>query len=136
MDYAGPGLDDLYGRRNFELIPTGIFGPFQRSNLASPGYRALVLPREDLYAFVQHRAWWLADATEPWVGSGLRDPTGSSGRYLGQTVELRARWGATDNLFLQAGYVHFAYGSFVRQVPGGPSAGHTDYAFVSAELIF
>lgn len=27
MDYASPGFDDLYGRRNFELMPTGIFGP-------------------------------------------------------------------------------------------------------------
>ncbi len=136
MDYASAGFDDLYGRRSFELTPTGIFGPFRRSNLISPGYRVLVLPRDSLYLFVQHRAWWLADATAAWAGSNLRDPTGSSGRYLGQTMELRARWGASDNLFLQVGYVHFAYGTFQRRVPGGPDATHSDYAYVSAELIF
>lgn len=136
LDYASSGLDDLYGRRNFELTPTGIFGPFERSNLVSPGYRVLVLPREDLYLFVQHRGWWLADRMAPWEGSGLSDPTGASGRYLGQTVELRARWGATDNLFLQAGYVRYQYGSYVNRVPGGPSDTHADYAYVSAELVF
>lgn len=136
MDYAAPGFDDLYGRRSFELIPTGIFGPFHRTNIMSPGYRILVQPRDDLYVFVQHRGWWLADAGEPWTGSGLSDPTGSSGRYLGQTIELRSRWGATDNLFLTAGYVHFAFGTFPERVSGGPAAGHSNYTFVSAELIF
>ncbi len=136
LDYAGAGLDDLYGRRNFELIPTGIFGPFERTNVISPGYRILVLPIDTLYVFAQHRAWWLAEATAPWGGSGLHDPTGSSGRYLGHTVDVRARWGATDNMFLQVGYAHFAYGSYVRRVPGGPSDRHADYAYVSAEFIF
>jgi ribosome modulation factor len=136
FDYASAGLDELYGRRNFELIATGIFGPFERTNLVSPGWRFLVLPREDLYVFVQHRGWWLADATASWAESGLRDPTGGSGRYLGQTVELRARWGATDNLFLQAGYVHFDYGSFIHRVPGGPTGDHADYGYISAEWIF
>jgi hypothetical protein len=136
MDYASPGFDELYGRRNFELMPTGIFGPFERDNLVSPGYRILVLPRDSLYFYVQHRGWWLADATAAWAESGLHDPTGGSGRYLGQTVELRARWGATDNLFLEAGYTHFEYGSFPRRVPGGPQDTHSDYTFLSAEFIF
>jgi hypothetical protein len=136
MDYAAPGFDDLYGRRSFELIPTGIFGPFQRTNLVSPGYRILVQPRKDLYVFVQHRGWWLADAMEPWARSELRDPSGFSGRYLGQTVELRARWAATDNVFLTAGYVHFSFGTFPDRVPGGPAAEQSNYSFVSAELIF
>ncbi len=136
MDYASAGFDELYGRRNFELTSTGIFGPFTRTNLISPGYRLLVLPRKSLYVFVQHRAWWLADATAAWAGSNLHDPTGSSGRYLRQTIELRARWGATDNVFFQAGYAYFNYGTFVRHVPGGPSERVSNYGYVSTEFIF
>jgi hypothetical protein len=136
FDYAANGFDPLYGARSFELIPTGIFGPFERSNIVSPGYRIMVTPTERMSLFVQHRAWWLADDEGPWVGTGLQDPTGRSGRFLGQTVELRARWGLIENIYMQAGYVHFAYGSYPRQVPGGPTQDHADYAYVQAELMF
>ncbi len=136
FDYASNGFDTLYGARAFELIPTGIFGPFERSNIVSPGYRIMVTPTERMSLFVQHRAWWLANDEGPWVGTGLQDPTGRSGRFLGQTVELRARWGLIENVYMQAGYVHFAYGSYPRQVPGGPTQDHADYAYVQAELMF
>jgi hypothetical protein len=136
FDYAARGFDPLYGARSFELIPTGIFGPFERSNIVSPGYRVKVSPNDRLSLFVQHRAWWLADEKGPWAGTGLQDPTGRSGRFIGQTVELRARWGMIENIYLQAGYVHFAYGPYPKQVPGGPAQDHADYAYVQTELMF
>lgn len=122
FDYASPGFDTLYGRRNFELMPTGIFGPLQRSNLLSTAYRVLVKPADDLSLFVQHRFAWLADAREEWVTSGLQDPTGASGSYLGQIVELRARWSANDNLAFQAGYAYFKFGGFPTHAPGHTGA--------------
>jgi hypothetical protein len=85
---------------------------------------------------VQHRAWWLADAKAPWVGSGLQDPTGGSGRFLGQTVELRFRWGVIANAFLQVGYVYFAFGGYPQRVPGGPQQDHADYGYAQIELMF
>ncbi len=136
FDYASRGFDSLYGARSFELTPTGIFGPFDRSNIISPGYRILIQPADRMGVLVQHRAWWLADAKGPWVGSGLQDPTGNSGRFLGQTVELRFRWGVLANAFLQVGYVHFAFGGFPQRVPGGPPQDHADYAYAQIELMF
>lgn len=136
FDYASPRLDPLYGRRAFELIPTGIFGPFQRTNILSPGYRILVQPFENGYFFVQHRLWWLADEEAPWASAGLQAPSGRAGRFVGQTVELRLRWAMTDDIFLQAGYVYFLYGSFPKEVPNGPDADHADYAYFGLETFF
>ncbi len=136
FDYASNGFDTLYGRRSFELMPTGIFGAIQRSNVIYPGYRVLVKPAERVYLFVQHRPAWLADGRGTWVGTGLQDPTGSVGTFLGHIVELRARWGLTDYAFLQAGFTHFAFGSFPQRVPGSPGASHSNYGYVATEFMF
>ena len=136
FDYASGGLDPLYGARSFEFVPSGIFQPFERSNIISPGLRGMVQPRERLSLLAQYRAWWLADATDPWVGSGLQDPTGSSGRFLGQTIELRLRWGLIANVFLQVGYVHAAWGSYLERVPGGQGLPASDYGYVQTEFMF
>ncbi|MFB3060709.1 MAG: alginate export family protein, partial [Candidatus Binatia bacterium] len=37
-------FDSLFGGRNWELMPTGIFGPFLRSNIISPGARIYLRP--------------------------------------------------------------------------------------------
>jgi hypothetical protein len=136
FDYASLGFDILYGRRSFEMTPTGILGPFQRSNFAFPGYRVLLTPTNRFYMFAQHRAAWMVDPTGPWVGTGLQDPTGQSGNFLGQTVEFRARWQALDNVFLQWGYMYFAVGPFARNVPGTPVDRDVNYFHFSTEFMF
>ncbi len=136
FDYASHGFDVLYGRRSFELHPTGIFGPFQRSNTASPGARLLVKPIERTYVFVQYRAWWLADDQQGWVGTGLQDPTGRSGNFVGQTFEVRARWGMDENLYLQAGYAHFSFGPFAERAPGSPVTRDAHYGYLWTEFVF
>lgn len=136
FDYASNGFDTLYGRRSFELMPTGIFGAIQRSNVIYPGYRILVKPAERVYLFVQHRPAWLADGRGPWTSTGLQDPTGAAGTFLGHIVELRARWGMTDYAFLQAGFAHFSFGSFPQQAPGSPGASHSNYGYVATEFMF
>jgi hypothetical protein len=136
FDYASNGFDVLYGRRSFELHPTGIFGPFQRSNLASPGVRVMVKPIDRTYVFVQYRAWWLADDSSAWVGTGLQDPAGRSGNFVGNTFELRARWGLDDNVWLQAGYAHLSFGPFAEGAPGSPVSRDAHYGYFWTEFMF
>ncbi len=136
FDYASQGFDILYGRRSFELHPTGIFGPFQRSNMASPGTRFLVKPIDRTYVFVQYRAWWLADDSRPWVGTGIRDPTGRAGNFVGQTFEVRARWGLGENLYLQAGYAHLSFGPFAERAPNSPVTRDAHYGYFWTEFMF
>jgi hypothetical protein len=136
FDYASPGFDVLYGRRSFEWAPTGITGPFHRSNLASIGYRVKVKPTEHSYVFVQYRASWLADATAPWFGANLQDPTGEAGSFLGHSVEIRWRAQVMENVFIQAGYFHMAYGSFPRKAPGSPVDRDQNFAYFWTEFMF
>lgn len=136
FDYSSNGFDIVYGRRSFELTPTGIFGPFQRSNIVSPGTRLLIKPIERTYVYLQYRAWWLANDQAAWVGTGIRDPTGNSGNFVGQTVELRARWGLNDNIYLQGGYVYFAYGPFAENAPNSPVTRNANYGYLWLEFMF
>jgi hypothetical protein len=137
FDYAANGFDVLYGRRSFELHPTGNFGPFQRSNFISPGYRVLVKPFEgDGYVFFQHRFVWLADDKGSWAGTGIADPTGRSGNFVAQTFEIRARYSLTDNLYLQAGLAHMAFGPFARNAPNSPVTRDANFGYFWTEFTF
>lgn len=134
-------FDNLFGGRNWEFMPTGIFGPFFRSNISSPGARIFARPvtRVPMTLMLKYRAWWLAQSRDTWVGSGLQDATGGSGNFLGQDIELKARWTVSPNFKFTAGYDHFFKGSYIEslaKVPGNPSAADTDYFFIQTEIKF
>ena len=132
-------FDRLFGARNWELMPTGIFGAFSRSNISSPGGRIYMKPLPLVQFMVKYRAWWLAQARDAWVGSGLQDPTGRSGNFLGQDLELRVKWTPSPNLSFRAGYDHFFKGSYIdnlAKVPGNPPADDTGYSYVMTEIKF
>lgn len=134
-------FDSLFGGRNWELMPTGIYGPFFRSNISSPGARIFVHPvrRIPVTLMLKYRAWWLAQSRDAWVGSGLQDTTGGSGNFLGQDIEVKARWKFSRNLKISVGYDHFFKGSYVEnlaKVTGNPSATDTDYFYVQTEIKF
>lgn len=114
-------FDPLFGARRFDLMPTGTFGPFARSNISSPGWRIIVKPAKGLKVQIKHRFWYLAQARAVYVGGALQDPTGNSGNYLGHDVELRAQWAISPNLDFDVGYDHWFKGSYFDRLP--PSAG-------------
>ncbi len=120
-------------------MPTGIFGPFFRSNISSPGARVYFKPLPAVRLMLKFRVWWLAQARDVWVGSGLQDPTGRSGNFLGQDVELRVKWATSPNLSFRAGYDHFFKGSYIQdlaRMPGNPSAADSDYFYIQSEIRF
>ena len=138
-------FDVLYGARNFDLTPTGIWGPFFRSNISSPGWRLILKPDETLLLTVKQRFWYLAEATAVFVGNGLQDPTGRSGNYLGNDVQLRAQWAPLwamrQNLDFDFGYVHWFKGSYfdspailAQMPPGGNKDSDYFYAAVRVRL--
>ena len=132
-------FDGLFGARNFELTPTGLFGPFFRSNISSPGIRLKLHPLGIFDVDLKYRAWWLAQAKDEWVGSGLQDPTGDSGKFLGQDIQVRVQWHPTLNTILEAGYDHFFKGSYIKDqtdIPGNPHSNDTNYFYIQSELLF
>ncbi len=132
-------FDGLYGARRGELMPTGIFGPFFRSNISSPGIRLILKPHSTLKVNLKFRAWYLAQSRDVWTNSGLRDPTGAAGNVLGQDVEVRVQWDPWPNLSVDVGYDHFFKGPYITRqttVPGNPSANDTNTFYVQTEVRF
>ena len=138
-DSQDEGFDTLFGARRFEYMPTGIWSPFVRSNLNSPGWRLLVTPSASWIFQVKHRVWYLAQATDFFGNSGLRDTTGQAGTSLGHDVELRAQWAPNRNVDFDVGYVHWFKGSYFDRLPASaelPAGGNkdSDYFYVQMRV--
>lgn len=130
-------FDTLYGARRFEYGPTGIFDPFSRANLVLPGARFEFAPHERLMLMFGYRAAWLARRRDAMDGTDLRDPSGRSGRYIGQQVETRLRWNAIANhLNIEAGAAHLFHGRFLRSAPGAPDEGDSTYLYLQTTVSY
>jgi hypothetical protein len=135
-DGSNERFDRLYGARRFDYGPTSIYGPFSASNINTPGVRLMARPLPGWSAFVDYRAVWLASARDEWAGTRVRDPTGRSGSFVGQQIEMRVRWWALrDNLLLEAGYAHLFAGEFIDQAPNA-NGGDTNYVYGQLILKF
>lgn len=111
-------FDPLFGARRFDFGPTGIYGPFARSNIQSPGVRASLAPTPWLDGFVSYRLVWLASSTDAWTAAGVRDSSGESGRFLGEHGEISVRWSPLPiDLSLEAGAAYLRRGHFARFAP-------------------
>lgn len=129
-------FDTLYGVRRGEFGPTGIYGPFARSNINTPGYRIKLSPRSDVKLEFGHRAYWLASAKDSWTTAGLQDKTGNSGSYVGQQVEVLARWDVNSSLNFETGWAHLFKGRFAKTAPNAPDDKDIDYFYVMSMLRF
>jgi hypothetical protein len=138
-DSQDEGFDTLFGARNFEYMPTGIWGPFYRTNLITPGWRLILAPSPNWILEVKHRVWYLAQNKDVFGSSGLQDTTGHSGGSLGHDMQLRARWAVTKNLDFDVGYVHWFKGSYfdspaiLAQMPAGGNK-DSDYFYLQMRV--
>jgi hypothetical protein len=126
----------VFGARRFDLVVTGIFGPFVRSNIVSPGVRLSLRPAPALRAELKVRAWRLEESRGAFVGTGLQDPTGSSGRDLGTDVEVRVQWDPLPWFGIDAGYEHWFKGSYLDRVPGAASTADAKHFYLAPRVRF
>lgn len=135
-------FDPLFGARRFDLMPTGVFGPFRRSNLVSPGVRLGLQPTKTVRLDVKVRHWMLDEARDAFVGTAgpgggaLTDATGNAGRDLGTDLELRARWDAFEWLGFDVGYDHWWKGEYLDEVANARTRGDADYFYLQSRLRF
>ena len=127
-------FDPLFGARRFDLMPTGNFGAFFRSNISSPGWRLIVEPAQNWKVQVKQRFWYLAQSSAVYTGGLLQDSTGGSGNYLGHDLECRVQWVVSNNMDFDVGYVHWFKGSYFDRLPASadlPAGGNkdTDYFY-------
>lgn len=105
-DLENGRFDSLFGVTTFEFGMVGLYQPFSRSNLVTPGIRLFAEPRPDLNVMVSYRHFWLAQARDFWGRTRMWDRSGESGDYLGQHLEFRIRWDVVPgNLQLDTGAV-------------------------------
>ena len=130
-------FDTLYGATRVDFGPTGLYGAVTRSNLVSGGVRVEVTPSKRIDAFVMARDLWLADATDSFGGTGIRDQTGRSGRHAGQQVEARVRyWLVPKLLRLEGGGAVLAKGEFLRRAPNVQDRAATRYGYLDLSFEF
>jgi len=129
-------FDTLFGARRFDFGPTGIYGPFARNNLNTPGVRLQLKPAQTVSTFFGVRTFWLADRSDTWASSGgVRDTAGKSGRYLGSQFEARVRWDVLPgNVRLESGYAHLLTGAFVEDAPNSNRPGDLNYFYLQATI--
>ncbi len=134
-DSQDSAFDTLFGGRREDYVPTGNFGPFFRTNISSPGWRITLNPEDSWKLQAKHRIWYLATSRGAFAGSGLRDTSGGSGKFLGHNVELQVQWKVNQNLEFDAGYNHWFKGNYFDRLPasaGLPPGGEkdTDYYYI------
>ncbi len=128
-------FDTLFGLRRFDFGPVGIYGPFSRANIVSPGVRLLLKPNPVVSMLLAHRAYWLASDRDAWVAAGVRDPQGDSGTYLGQQLEGKLRWDIVpNNISWEFGAAYYFKSGFAQDAPNANDEG--DSNFVYSQLTF
>lgn len=83
-------------------------------NIIALKNRLEITPDKKLRLDAGYSAYWLASKTDVWSSTGLQDPTGQSGSFLGHELDARARWAATERLDVTVGYAHFIAGGFTK----------------------
>ena len=117
----GSGDDDASDNdsgRFTELFgaPFGLYGftrLFTAENTINPVVALAFKPATDVKVELYARSYFLASDTDAWVRGGRRDVTGESGSHLGEEIDLRVRWQATDELLLNLGGSYYFPGEFV-----------------------
>lgn len=132
-------FDTLFGARRFDFGPTSIFGAFARSNLFSPGLRITGKPHPTFDFLIVHRFHWLASAKDTFTTTGLRDPSGNTGNFLGNQLDTRFRWDILPgNIRLELGFVQLFTGNFIHNAPNNTESmlGDTSYGYFQTTFSF
>lgn len=130
-------FDTLFGMRRAELAPAGLYNAVGRANLASPMLRLEVTPDKRTDAFLAVRPLWLAERTDAFSTTGVRDASGSAGSYAGLQLDSRVRyWLLPGRLRLEADAVWLGKGRFLKEAPNAPSSGDTRYLSLNATVSF
>jgi hypothetical protein len=118
-------------------------------NIKAPKIRLEFQPAKDLRFDGGYSWYWLASSTDRFntllngnnsavKNPGFnRDPTGSSGDFIGHNFDIRARYKLAKHIDTTIGYSHFTSGEFVRnrQIAAlGKSPGSSDFFYVEVVL--
>tara|TARA_B100000686_G_C16708299_1_gene927604 strand:+ start:262 stop:864 length:603 start_codon:yes stop_codon:yes gene_type:complete len=136
-DERNERFERFFGPNGPEFEPVSIHAAFVRANISSPGVRVQIQPSPDIFNSISYRAYWLASEKDGWQGaSGLRDPSGSSGSFLGQLLILKNKWKLFPNFRIEGGVTYRIDGGFQNKVTGSPRVGNTIYSYIQTSFLF
>jgi hypothetical protein len=78
----------------------------------------------------------LAEDKDTWTTAGLRDRSGNIDSYIGQQLELNARWDVNSSLSLETAWAHLYKGKFAKTAQNAPAPQDVDYFYVQSMLRF
>ncbi|MEG3148633.1 alginate export family protein [Sphingomonas sp. ZT3P38] len=138
----GPGgsygrFDTLFGMRRADLAPSGLYNAIGRANIVTPALRVEAVPNKAVDWMMSYRPMWLADRTDAFSTTGVRDATGRSGNFAGHQIDARLRyWLVRDRLRYEIDGVWLAKGRFLRDAPNAPPPRGTTYVSVNLTASF
>lgn len=139
-DEPGPKytrFDTLFGMRRADLAPAGIYAALGRTNIETLGLRAEVVPSARLDAFVNGRVLWAASGTDSFSSTGLRDPSGKSGRFAGFQMEGRLRyWVIPQHLRAELNMAWLKPETLLKHAPNANRHGDTRYLSMAMTAAF
>ena len=84
-------------------------------NTVSPTVGLTLRPRATLNVALTHRVVWLASARDALVSTGVRDPAGRSGAFVGQELDIRVRWALLPAAELDVQFGRLFAGGFLKR---------------------
>ena len=80
---------------------------------------------------------WLAERTDAFSTTGVRDPSGRAGSFAGHQLDARVRWWAVPKrLRAELNGVWLAKGRFLEAAPNAPQTGDTRYVSIALTTVF
>ncbi|MGB9623266.1 MAG: alginate export family protein [Phycisphaerae bacterium] len=100
---------------------------FTIENVIGPKLRVSLRPAKWLSCDAYYGAYWLASDRDVWPMGRRQDPTGRSGSFVGQELNVRLVFKLDPRVDIETGYACFLPGPFVRNT--GP-ADDSDFFYV------
>lgn len=130
-------FDNLFGSRRSDFGPTSTFGTLGRANIGSLGLRLEFEPDKRWDGFVHYSANWLDSASDSFANTGVRDPTGASGRFAGHQLEAQVRyWLLPDLLRMNLGGAVLFNGGFLKDAPNANGYGNPAFGYLELSANF
>jgi hypothetical protein len=79
---------------------------------------------------------WLASRYDSFSSTGVRDPTGRSGRFAGHQLDSRIRYKLSRAITLEADGVLLRKGRFLKDSPNAPPKRWTRYLSLNVTATF
>ncbi len=121
----------------YDLAPSGLYNAVGRANLSTPGGRIEIAPSKRVDAFASYHALYLAERTDSFSTTGVRDASGRSGSFAGHQFDARLRWWLRPAaLRFEANAVILTKGRFLDAAPNAPAGGTTAYGSLNLTASF